>query len=777
MLRHLALLLLLGGALAVDPAGAFELVYEGYLEDAGAPAHGRYEMTITPQFGKQAGAPRGAAIVFPGVEVERGRFRLEFALDEAAAEDVWLALAVRAAGEVAAPVPLPGLSKALAGTSTACWAMSGDAGTDPSIHFLGTLDAQPLVVRTHNTQSLRIDPSAELFAAQPVTANITAGSASNSVKSGVRGATISGGGLPSGDSDPDFGGEAPNRVFSHYGSIGGGYNNRVGDEPAGLIDGALASVGGGAGNTASGYASAICGGMNNASSRQDAAIGGGRANAADGNASTISGGVANQTSGNYASVGGGHQNLSLAAGSRIGGGTDNSITLAGADGTIAGGSQNAVMQRGGSVGGGTENAVDGDWGTVAGGSDNLVDAVHASIGGGQGHSATGGHSTIAGGFFNRASGVRSAVSGGSRIVAAGTHSMVSGGFDNCAGGGYSWAGGQSAKVRLPAGTPPGSRGCADVPNAGAGGDEGTFVWSDAAPLGDFVSTGSNQFLVRATGGIGFGTNSPASPVHVLASLDGVGTAANHVLQVENAATGSAPDVLALKVGTATNPGASVNFITFFAAGANSLGAIEGNGAGGVVLVGPGNDFAEYLPKLHPDEQIQPGDILGVHAGRVSRRTTAADRLVVASKSPIVAGNDPGAEARSAHALVALVGQAEVRVAGAVAVGDWVAASGLQDGSGRVVSPHTLPTSADAVALGQVIDILDRDEQAQSVRLLLGASTHPILATLQQLSAQNDALRAELQQLRQGQSEAWASIRMALAELQARAESQDLVDVR
>jgi len=31
-----------------------------------------------------------------------------------------------------------------------------------------------------------------------------------------RGATIAGGGVPSGDSDPDFYSEAPNRVTDHY---------------------------------------------------------------------------------------------------------------------------------------------------------------------------------------------------------------------------------------------------------------------------------------------------------------------------------------------------------------------------------------------------------------------------------------------------------------------------------------------------------------------------------------------------------------------------------
>ena len=42
---------------------------------------------------------------------------------------------------------------------------------------------------------------------------------------------------------------------------------------------------------------------------------------------------------------------------------------------------------------------------------------------------------------------------------------------------------------------------------------GTFVWADSQS-GDFTSTGSNQFLIRAGHGVGIGTNNPQSALHV-----------------------------------------------------------------------------------------------------------------------------------------------------------------------------------------------------------------------------------------------------------------------
>ena len=42
--------------------------------------------------------------------------------------------------------------------------------------------------------------------------------------------------------------------------------------------------------------------------------------------------------------------------------------------------------------------------------------------------------------------------------------------------------------------------------------QGAFVWGDSTPA-DFASTGNNQFLIRASGGVGIGTNSPQAQLH------------------------------------------------------------------------------------------------------------------------------------------------------------------------------------------------------------------------------------------------------------------------
>jgi hypothetical protein len=175
------------------------------------------------------------------------------------------------------------------------------------------------------------------------------------------------------------------------------------------------------------------------------------------------------------------------------GGHANNVVSAGAAGAAIGG--------GGYV---TEpNRVTDDWGTVAGGRNNVAgnadvdvtNATFATVAGGVANSATQFAATVGGGVLNTASGYNSTVAGGGDNVASGQRSFAFGGQFNVAGGDYSFAGGYRSKVRTAA-------------EAGNGtGDLGTWVFSDVQ-FADFTSTGSGQFLIRSSGGVGINTNNP-----------------------------------------------------------------------------------------------------------------------------------------------------------------------------------------------------------------------------------------------------------------------------
>ncbi len=185
-------------------------------------------------------------------------------------------------------------------------------------------------------------------------------------------------------------------------------------------------------------------------------------------------------------IGGGERGLNLYPNSvaanfaTVSGGLDNQIDASGLDSVIAGGDGNRITGAQAVVSGGTVNTA----------------FVAATVGGGAVNNATGSTSTVAGGSFNNATGDYSTVAGGTSNRSSGFASTVAGGSANLAGGALSFAAGHSARVRDPSQT------------GDANGDEGTFVWADSLAT-FFTSTGANQFLVRAAGGVAINTNTPS----------------------------------------------------------------------------------------------------------------------------------------------------------------------------------------------------------------------------------------------------------------------------
>lgn len=209
----------------------------------------------------------------------------------------------------------------------------------------------------------------------------------------------------------------------------------------------------------------------------------------------------------------------------LGGSSVNALTAGVRGATIAGGGvpadtdpdvlfegPNRVTDHYGTIGGGYGNRAGDDagtladalGGTVAGGVSNAAGRL-GTVSGGSSNRASANGATVAGGGSNAASGPLSAVGGGLANTASGEFSSVSAGNLNCAGGRFSWAGGRRAKVRPGSASGDAGLACPSVPVApAANGDEGTFVWADATGV-DFLSTGPNQFNIRAQGGVGINT--------------------------------------------------------------------------------------------------------------------------------------------------------------------------------------------------------------------------------------------------------------------------------
>jgi len=400
--------------------------------------------------------------------------------------------------------------------------------------IVGTTDNFALDVRVNNARVMRYEPNA-------ISPNVIGGSPANNAAAGVRGATIAGGGVPSGDTDPDYTNEGPNRVIGHYGTIGGGYANLAGgsfrdfatigggsENTAGgswstigggwqnVIDADGATVAGGSRNSAiKGVYATVGGGFHNTASFVGATVAGGEENVASESGSTVAGGFYNSASNFGSFVGGGEKNAATGWDSAVAGGRENAASgwssgvgagqanqASGKGSYIGGGGWNGTVASGNSaaataatIGGGYANAIvaDGAYGAIGGGQNNRIDAPSgtnlaiATIGGGYNNVVSLGGATIAGGNSNQAAGFDAAVGGGNGNIASGAAATVPGGNSNAAQGNFSFAAGRRAKALA----------------------DGVFAFADSTDA-DFTAGTPNSFVGRFTGGYGLWTNSTST---------------------------------------------------------------------------------------------------------------------------------------------------------------------------------------------------------------------------------------------------------------------------
>ncbi len=174
------------------------------------------------------------------------------------------------------------------------WSLTGNSGAAPPTNFLGTTDLQPFEIKVNNSRVFRFEPGSENAP------NLIGGSSTNNVASGVKGATIGGGG--GGNSvGAEYGtisGGADNHIIGRFGAVGGGKDVS--------IEGDFAAVGGGFVNFAGGRAAAIAGGEENDAAGSHSAVGGGFSNDAWGAYATVPGGYSNTALGKYSFAAGNH---------------------------------------------------------------------------------------------------------------------------------------------------------------------------------------------------------------------------------------------------------------------------------------------------------------------------------------------------------------------------------------------------------------------------------------------------------------------------------------
>ena len=167
---------------------------------------------------------------------------------------------------------------------------------------------------------------------------------------------------------------------------------------------------------------------------------------------------------------------------------------------------------------------------------------------------------------------------------------------------------------------------------------------------------------------------------------------------------------------------------------------------GVAFLSGGADYAEWLERENPDTDFQPGEVVGVHSGKISKQTAGADHILPVSTNPIVLGNQPQPGKEKDFEKVAFLGQAPIRVVGNVREGDYVVPSGNNDGVAVAYPPEDLPTNRFA----EIIGIAWESAQGGGMHLVnvgIGLEANELANRVAAVESELEALKREVELLK------------------------------
>lgn len=121
---------------------------------------------------------------------------------------------------------------------------------------------------------------------------------------------------------------------------------------------------------------------------------------------------------------------------------------------------------------------------------------------------------------------------------------------------------------------------------------------------------------------------------------------------------------------------------------------------GVEYSSGNGDYAEWLERLDPNEDIGTGDIVAVKAGKITKDLTNAEQVMAVSHRPIVLGNLPPKGKSHLGNNIAFMGQIPVKVMGEVKTGDYIVGDGQILGYGIAVHPEEMKVEDFKFAVGR-----------------------------------------------------------------------------
>ena len=232
---------------------------------------------------------------------------------------------------------------------------------------------------------------------------------------------------------------------------------------------------------------------------------------------------------------------------------------------------------------------------------------------------------------------------------------------------------------------------------------------------DSTIAGSSALLITQTGG------------GSAEALDIDANTGDFAVDIFNDGNADTQQGVAIQACLDLNPTTACNFIEFRDGDGGVLGAVEGDGAGGVTNASAGSDYAELFPGNYAS--FAQGDVIAINASGDVVLATSAHKVIGAfSVAPNTLGNwFDNWRIAGTHVPVALLGQVPVNVTmegGAIVAGDYLTLSSTSgkamkaNGAGYVLGRALASASTD----GQIMVFIQPKWQAIGVLSDAGSRT-------------------------------------------------------
>ncbi len=165
---------------------------------------------------------------------------------------------------------------------------------------------------------------------------------------------------------------------------------------------------------------------------------------------------------------------------------------------------------------------------------------------------------------------------------------------------------------------------------------------------------------------------------------------------------------------------------------------------GVTYSSGAGDYAEWLERKKGERDLNYGEIVGVKGGIVSLNTKEqVDHFMVVSKRPIVLGKVPAKGTEQNFEKVAFMGQVPVKVAGPVAVGDYIIPSGNNDGCGVAMNPAKMKIGDYSKIVGVAWEAA-KDAPWNYVNVAVGINANDLTNKVEELNQKVEQIMAYLE---------------------------------